>query len=160
MGISCLLVYDESTIRKVTPNDSGRWPCAVLVLVHLNRSWPSIRMGSVSFVGWQFIMFISFYKLCILSLCIAIILCIFLFQVTSCGFTAVCFTWIKYIYIKKYEIKSSRYYVFLLYTEVGTYCFIPVRLVCLSLCCEPPIHFFPAISIIDWWKSEQNIDPE
>ena len=51
-------------------------------------------------------------------------------------------------------IVSNCYYVSYLYTEVGTYCFTPVRSVCLSLCCESPIHFSPAIYIVQAVKHE------
>ena len=43
------------------------------------------------------------------------------------------------------------YYVSPMYTEVGTYCFTPVCLICLSLslCATwSPIHFSPALSIL------------
>ena len=56
------------------------------------------------------------------------------------------------------------YYVSPLYTEVGTYCFTPVRSVCLrlSVCVTwsvnlSPIHFSPALSIVQAIKHKYNI---
>ena len=51
------------------------------------------------------------------------------------------------------SITNTPYYVSPLYTEVGTYCFTPVRSVCHSVNLSP-IHFSPALSIVQAVKHE------
>ena len=48
MGVSCLLVRDENSIRKATPTTLDDGPVLFeLMLVHVNRSWPGIDQHGV-----------------------------------------------------------------------------------------------------------------